>query len=159
MPDEFLDLIHRFAGLFSQRLDVHVDGVEITQAIQYYHSRLHLSDPSQQGRDNSVRLVVGKPALVRVYLRSGQRSFGTATATLEVRRRSTRGIFHKIALLTALPPGELIAQSNPPYAVERGDMSSLPYSAITGSLNFVVPAEMMAGSMLFHVTVSEGRNV
>src|SRR4029077_3979162 len=82
--------------------------VEITQAIQYYHSRLHLSDPSQQGRDNSVRLVVGKPALVRVYLRSGQRSFGMATATLEVRRRSTRGIFHKIALLTALPPGELI---------------------------------------------------
>ena len=66
---------------------------------------------------------------------------------------------HKIALLTALPPGELIAESSPPYAVERGDMSSLPYPAITGSLNFVVPAEMMAGSMLFHVTVSEGRSV
>ena len=157
-------LIYEFAGLFYRRLDVHVDGVEITQAIQYYHSRRHLSDPAQQGLDNSVRLVIGKPALVRVYLRSGQRSFGAATATLEVRRRDTHGIYQKIAMLTPLPPEEMIAQSDPPYAEERGTgeyqqpLRPPLYWMITGSLNFAVPADMMAGSMLFHVTVSEGRN-
>jgi hypothetical protein len=105
-----------------------------------------------------VRLVIGKPALVRVYLRSGQRSFGADTATLEVRRRGTHGIYYKVALLTALPPGEMFAQINPPYAKERGDESSLPYESITGSLNFIVPADMMFGSMSFHVALSEGRN-
>ena len=114
-------LIYEFTGLFYRRLDVHVDGVEITQAIQYYHSRRHLSDPSQQGSDNSVRLVIGKPALVRVYLRSGERSFGAATATLEVRRRDTHGIYQKIAMLTPLPPEEMVAKIDPPYAMERGE--------------------------------------
>lgn len=151
-------LIGQFATLVSRLLDVHVDGVEITQAIQYYHARRHLSDPSQQGLDNSVRLVIGKPAFVRVYLRSGLRSFGADTATLEVRRRTIHGVYAKVATLTALPPGEMFAQSNPPYAKERGDYMQLPYYALIGSLNFVVPASMMFGSMLFRVNLTEGRS-
>ena len=144
-------LIYEFTGLFYRRLDVHVDGVEERKRL-HYDSRRHLSDPSQQGLDNSVRLVIGKPALVRVYLRSGERSFGAATATLEVRRRDTHGIYQKIAMLTPLPPEEMVAKIDPPVPTERGEgeykepLQPPLYWMITGSLNFVVPADMMAGA-------------
>ena len=84
MPDTFASLSTLVSSLFSTRQDVHVHGVEISQTIQYFHSRLHLTDPAQQGADNSVRLVANKPALVRVYLRAGLRSFGAAKATVEL---------------------------------------------------------------------------
>ena len=151
-----INLINAFVGLIVQRLDVHVDGVEITQAIQYYHSKLHLADPAQQGLDNSVRLIAGKPAWVRVYLRPGLRSFGIDRATLEVRRLDTHGIYQKVATLAAQPPGELIAQTNPPYAMERGSDINLPLLVFPGSLNFAIPADMMVGSLLFRVIVTEG---
>ena len=31
----------------------------------------HLTDPADHGADNSVRLIAGKPAWVRVYVRTG----------------------------------------------------------------------------------------
>ena len=48
-----------------------VHGIEVTQAIQYYRSDEHLTDPADQGDDNSVQLIAGKTGYVRVYLRSG----------------------------------------------------------------------------------------
>ena len=55
-----------------------VEGYEITQAIQYYGSANHLTDPADQAPDNSVPLVPFKPALLRLYLRSGaDRIWGT----------------------------------------------------------------------------------
>jgi hypothetical protein len=47
-----------------------IDGIEVTQGIQHYHAYEHLTDPADQGQDNSVRLVANKPAWVRVYVRS-----------------------------------------------------------------------------------------
>lgn len=43
-----------------------IAGIEITQATQHYRSDEHLTDPADQGPDNSVRLVANKPAWVRV---------------------------------------------------------------------------------------------
>jgi hypothetical protein len=157
MPDAFASLNTVFSSLFSTRLDVHVHGVEISQAIQYFHSRLHLTEPAQQGADNSVRLVANKPALVRVYLRAGLRSFGPAKATVEILRRGRFGPYHSVTMLTALPPGEMMAPIDPVYAAERGDQLQLPTPSIPGSLNFLVPVTQMHGSLQFRVTVSESR--
>ena len=58
-----------------------VEGYEITQAIQYYGSANHLTDPADQAPDNSVPLVPFKPALLRLYLRSGaDRIWGTGAS-------------------------------------------------------------------------------
>ena len=102
-------------------------------------------------------LVVGKPALVRVYLRSGMRSFGPATAALEVKRRSPHGAYTTIARPHPDPPGQIMPKSDPPYEQERGDMNSLSLPRIPGSINFAIPAEIMSGSLVFHVTVRTGR--
>ena len=45
-------------------------GVEVTQAIQHYGAAEHSPTPPI-GCDNSVRLVVDKPAWVRVYMAGG----------------------------------------------------------------------------------------
>jgi hypothetical protein len=143
-----------FATLRYERPDAHIDGVEIVQAIQYYHASRHLSDPSQHGVDNSVRLVVGKPALVRVYLRTGPRNFGPASVTLEVRRRTMLGAYHTIAKPSPEPPGRMDPKADPPYALERGEVNTPFIPEIPGSLTFAIPADVMSGSLLFHVTLT-----
>lgn len=42
--------------------DIFINGVEVTQAIQYRHSNEHLTDAADQGRDNSIAFVADKPA-------------------------------------------------------------------------------------------------
>ena len=49
---------------------LHIDGVEVTQAIQYRSADQHLTDPQYRGPDNSIRLVADKAARVRVYVRT-----------------------------------------------------------------------------------------
>jgi hypothetical protein len=49
---------------------IFIDGVEVTQAIQYGRTKDHLTDPADRGPDNSIRLVADKPAYVRVYVRT-----------------------------------------------------------------------------------------
>ncbi|MCX2963180.1 hypothetical protein, partial [Gordonia aquimaris] len=48
-----------------QLSDVRIDGIEVTQSIQYYKTELKPTVP-----DNSVELMAYKAAYVRVYLRS-----------------------------------------------------------------------------------------
>jgi hypothetical protein len=43
-----------------------VNGIEVTQAIQYYRAGEHLTDAADRGADNSVRLVTNKTAWVRL---------------------------------------------------------------------------------------------
>jgi len=50
---------------------LNIVGIEVTQAIQYFRAEDHLADSADHQPDNSVPLVVGKPALVRAYVRSG----------------------------------------------------------------------------------------
>src|SRR5829696_7692637 len=58
-----------------------IQGVEVTQAIQHYESARHLTDPADRQPDNAVTLIAGKPAWVRVYVRSSWFSGGFTSET------------------------------------------------------------------------------
>jgi hypothetical protein len=124
-----------------------IRGVEVTQAIQYYESARHLTDPADRQPDNSVTLVANKPAWVRVYVRSGWFSgdIPGVTGTIRVRRRILGFLWSNIGTLSAQPPGNVTARANPPYATERG---TLGYT-----LNFIVPASMMCGHLRLDVHI------
>ncbi len=53
-------------------MSLHIHSVEITQAIQYYRSEIHLIDPSDQKPDNSMPLIAFKTCFVRVYIYSDE---------------------------------------------------------------------------------------
>jgi hypothetical protein len=118
-----------------------IDGVEVTQAIQYYDAGQHLTNANDQGPDNSVTLVADKAAWVRVYVRSGlPGSFNGGqlngvTGTLKVERIRGGSVINSTTLTPVNPGGTVTAQSNPGYAAER--------STLNASLNFVIPANLM----------------
>lgn len=127
---------------------LHVNGVEVTQGIQYYHAAEHLTDAADRGADNSVTLIAGKPAWVRVYVRSGflsRSSIAGVTGSLDVYRRVLGFHYVNVATLAAQPPGTVTAQVFPAYATERGTLNA--------SLNFIVPADLMCGHLKLVATV------
>lgn len=132
-------------------LDWGIHGVEVTQAIQYYESARHLTDPADRQPDNSVTLVARKPAWVRVYVRSSLFSgdIPGVTGTITVRRRALGFVYQSVGTLSPEPPGTVTARANPPYATERG---SLGYT-----LNFVIPASMMCGLLRLDVHLTSPR--
>lgn len=128
-----------------------VDGIEVTQAIQFYRASQHLTDANDRGPDNSLRLVTNKTAWVRAYLRSGlDPSFesGLVTGvdgTLTVERQ-TNGIWSTVATIPSQNGPVTAYDSFASYDAERGN--------IDNSLNFVVPAAVMSGLLRFTVAVS-----
>jgi hypothetical protein len=52
--------------------DLTVEGIEVTQGLQYYSSAEHLTDTADVNPTNSLTLVADKETWVRVYVRSGQ---------------------------------------------------------------------------------------
>jgi hypothetical protein len=120
---------------------LYVQGIEVTQAVQYYRSSQHLTDPADRAADNSVTLIAGKPAWVRVYVRSGL--FGGeisgVTGNLEVSRRVFGFFYPPGTILTPQPPGTVTARANPNYVTER--------STINFTLNFIIPADQMCGNL------------
>lgn len=139
------------AVIFQARPDLSVDGIEVTQAIQYYRAAAHLTDPADRGPDNSLRLVTDKTAWVRTYLRSGQSpAFDNGLVrdvdgTLTVERR-TGGVW-SVVITIASQNGPVDAQDSfVSYSAERGN--------IDASLNFVVPAAVMTGLLRFRVEVA-----
>ena len=140
-----------FEFMVYRRPHLSIQGMEVTQAIQYYRANRHLSDPNDRGPDNSLPLVTGKAAWVRVYLRSGQSpdwndgEVGGVTGTLRIERINNDG---SVTMLTTLNPqntSPVTAQANPNYATERGDINS--------TLNFVIPANLMSGRLRLMATV------
>jgi hypothetical protein len=130
-------------------LPLYIDGVEVTQAIQYYHAKDHLTDPADRGEDNSVRLIANKPAWVRVYVRSRlTTSISGVSGTLEVQQRRLASLYETVFTPSADLPGTLTAEINPNYADERGNLGS--------SLNFRIPAEYMIGHMRLKVKIIAG---
>src|SRR5215210_5256744 len=129
-----------------------IQGVEVTQAVQYYESARHLTDPADRQPDNSVTLIANKPAWVRVYVRSGWFSGDIAgvTGTITVRRRDLGFLWLNVGTLSPQAPGTVTARANPPYATERG---TLGYT-----LNFIIPAAMMCGNLRLdvHLTTPGG---
>jgi len=146
MSSNFRDLVFRDVTLHPEVVDrfrlirLYVEGVEVTQAIQYYNSAAHLTDPADRAPNNSVTLISGKPAWVRVYVRSLLLNELTGvTGTLEVRRQELFAFYTTLGTLTPQPPGTVSALRNPDYATER--------STITSTLNFIIPADMMCGHL------------
>ena len=124
-----------------------IDGIELTQAIQFFRSQFALcGSPSGMVPcgDNSLPLVEGKDTVLRVYVTG-----------------ATSGATHKIngilttpaAILTALPIDP------PPSPIDR--------TQVTQTINFVLPAAQAIGAITVNVGVwdsdpsggYDGRNV
>ena len=121
--------------------ELFIVGIEVTQGIQYARADRHLADPADRMPDNSARLVAGKPAWVRVYVRSWHGEWGV-TGTLGIRRRR-RFLWPSVATLAPRPPGTIVAPR--PQWVESnlaGERSSL-----AATLDFVIPADVMCGEL------------
>ncbi len=130
-------------------LGVYVDGIEVTQSIQYYKSAQHLTDVNDVRPDNSVRLVGGKPAWVRVYVRPVLlQQVAGVTGRLSVQRRTAGVFWVTVATLSPQGAGTITARSTVDYATERENLSR--------TLNFVVPAEAFSGMTRLTVEVTPG---
>lgn len=134
---------------FVHRLGLFVSAVEVTQAVQYLDAAEHLTDPADRRPDNAVRLVADKPAWVRVYVGS---LFGGSglTGTLTVQRRVLGFLWTDVATLA---PHASSATSVP-------SLFSTSYAATRGSIgatvNFVLPAGLMIGTLRLVATVARG---
>lgn len=134
--------------------DLEIAGMEVTQSIQFYRAADHLTDdpldpddPHDQ-ENNSVQLVVGKPALLRVYVRSGLPlsyeggRIAAVTGTLDV-ERIVGGTATSLTTLYALP---ITAEADySVYEDERGDLNT--------TLNFLIPANYMSGRLRLTATI------
>lgn len=113
-----------------------MQGLEVTQALQHFRANQHLNDSSDIGPDNSLQLVAGKPAWVRVYLRSGQDSSFNNGAVNDVTgqlvvEQNQNGVWSTVTTLTPTNTGgTTTARANPSYANERGNIGA--------TLNFAV---------------------
>jgi hypothetical protein len=120
-----------------------IDGVEVTQAIQFYKASQHLTDANDQGGDNSLALVANKPAWVRVYLKSNQdptfADIPDVTGELVIDRFVDGQWEQNINSLSPVNSSRLDVKSNPVYKDERSD--------INATLNFIIPAESMSGRL------------
>lgn len=132
-----------------------IDGIEITQGIQYYKSDRHLTDPSDQKNDNSVMLIASKPAWVRVYVHdlsgSGR---GNVTGELIVERNSQiPPIWERVVgVMGPLPSSTISVSSVFDYATVRSNISS--------TLNFIIPQKYLSYNLRLKVNIwqTEGGN-
>jgi len=125
-----------------------IRGLEVTQAIQYYRSAEHLTDPGEQLPDNAVTLIANKSAWVRVYIESDS---GQAVANVTGTLTLTWGFLsfksgQAPLVLNPQPPGNVTAQFNPDYKNTR--------AAIAATLNFIIPADQMVGPITLEASVS-----
>jgi hypothetical protein len=131
--------------------DLSIEGIEVTQAIQYYHAAEHLTDEQDRGTDNSIKFVTDKPAWVRVYMRSGLPTtfnggqLHNVDGTLVIDRRVDR-IWSNVATLSAINAPYTAEESYPPYPFERNDINT--------TLNFIIPSNNMSGLLRLTVTAS-----
>ncbi|MEX5301369.1 M66 family metalloprotease [Kocuria sabuli] len=129
-------------------LGLSIQGIEVTQCVQYYEADDHLTDSADRGENNSIRLVSGKPAWVRVYLWS---AFETPlqSGTLEVQRRSHGILWNTVTTLSPDPSSATSIPALPQYDATRGDLSR--------TLNFIIPADEMIGQLRL-VARAESKN-
>jgi hypothetical protein len=126
------------AGIF-------IDGVEVTQVIQYRKAAAHLTDRDDHGPDNSIQLVADKTAYVRVYVQAVFSDVPNVQATVTV-QRMRYGVWAHAETLSQQGPGAITALAEPDYATERG--------TLWNSLNFVIPAARMRGTFRLKVVAT-----
>ena len=120
-------------------------GAEVTQAIQYFRSDQHLTDPADRGADNSLRLVAYKPAWIRVYVRGSPDPVEAVGGTVVLERQVLRKVWDNVMTLTAERPGSITAEVSPIYSNERMDIGS--------TLNFIIPGDEMWGNLRLTIEV------
>ncbi|WP_432477213.1 hypothetical protein [Nocardioides sp. GXQ0305] len=149
MTINIFEQISRFA-LDRLRLQAFwVDGIEVTQAIQYSRADRHLTDWRDRGRDNSVTLVSDKAAWVRVYVHA---LFPVAVVRgSAVLQRRRFGVWVDSLELTPRGSGMIDVDPTRSYEDERSDTAH--------SLNFVIPAEQMHGGIRIKVNAWSGGRV
>lgn len=145
------DLVHELE-IIKERFNLYqlgIGGIEISQATQYYRAAEHLTDLADRGPDNSICLVAGKPAWVRVYLWSLWGISGV-TGTLEVQRRSHGFHWSTIATLNPEAPAlnTVPALSATSFATARATLNQ--------TLNFIIPANEMIGTLRLVARVGAG---
>jgi hypothetical protein len=148
MPDQLKVAVERFvqeALKVSKLFGLRIDGIEVTQSTQHYRASDHLTDPSDRGADNSIALIAGKSALVRVYLRNYAGPLSGVTGRLTVEASNWLSDWRVIATPSPLPPATTTAWPDPGYAFERGNLSS--------TLNFRIPGSLVGGRMRFSVEI------
>lgn len=127
-----------------------VSGIEVNQSMQFFRDNQHLTDPNDFGPDNSIQHIVGKTAIARVYVRSGQRldwdsgELRGVTGTLLVEQWNGAE-FRPVATLTPIN-GPITADANPAYIPERRSLGS--------TLNFALTPAIMTGRLRLTATVS-----
>jgi hypothetical protein len=116
--------------VFQKRPNLQVQGLEVTQSIQYYRANQHLTDAADRGADNSLRLVVNKTVWVRTYLRSGldplfdNGQFAGVNGTLRVERR-VGGVWNFVANM-APQNGPIVAEDALPVTTPSAATSTRP---------------------------------
>lgn len=125
-----------------------IRGLEVTQAIQYYHSDQHLTDPTEELPDNSVTLIANKPAWVRIYVESDSgQPVANVSGTLTLSWEFLSVKFGQAPMvLNPQPPGSVTAQFNPDYKSTR--------AGIAATLNFIIPADQLIGPIALEASVS-----
>lgn len=141
LPDYHTKIIDQFQDLeLFKSSQLAIGGIEVTQATQYYRSAEHLTDASDRGPDNSIRLIAGKPAWVRVYPWSLWGISGV-TGKLEVQRRYHGFLWKDVTTLTPISPSlsTVPAVIQTDYDTMRGSLNQ--------TLNFVIPSDKMIGTL------------
>ena len=126
-----------------------IRGIEVSQAIQYYRADQHLTDPADRGPDNSLELVAGKPAWVRVYVENdAPGEIQDIIGTLEVRYGILNERFEQPPITLNPQPDLVRARFEPGYTAQR--------FFINWTVNFIIPAERMFGPLLLLASVNSG---
>ena len=135
-----LTRVSEFAEKWTTRLSaIYVEGVEVTQGLQYRGAEDHLTDPADRGADNSLTLVADKPAVVRVYVRTLLVPVADVTGTITV-QRMRYGVWVDSGTLAQQFPGTITARADPTYSSERGSRAN--------SLQFALPGSLLRGGAL-----------
>ena len=106
--------------------DLSIAGIEVTQAIQHFHSVL--------GEDNTVPLVAHKATLVRAYLDSG--------VDPSINNGQVPGVTGTLTV-----SGDTNAVINSTAAVTAGPIAAVDATKFTDTLNFLIPADQAVGTL------------
>lgn len=137
--------------LITKRSELTMQGIEVTQATQYYRSAQHLPGAWVQA-DNSVTLIENKRTLARVYVDSGLDAFDIGAGVGVV--PGVAGWLHGTRDGVALPGSPLAAivpvdaRRNDPYADTRG--------AFDRTLNFELPPDWRTGTVTLRAEIRPG---
>lgn len=97
------------------RPNLTVNGIEATQATQFFAAAVHMPNAAARKADNAISLIAGKPAVVRVFVDSGQSATFDGGVVKGVRAR-----LHGRSASGATLPGSPLAPLNASFVASAG---------------------------------------